>query len=539
MKKILKNLATIALIIVILSQLYSISSAHTSTGMVNEISAKYSQNTWLGKAISNYIVVKGGMYRKYEKGNIYFNDNYGKAYLLYGVIYNKWIEKGGANGFLGLPTTDELNTKDNKGRYNNFEGGSIYWTAEKGAFEVHGDIRAKWMALGGESGFLGYPLTDETTTPDKIGRYNHFQGGSIYWTPLTGAYEVHGLIRNKWANLGWEKSSLGYPISDELKCSDNVGRYTKFQGGVIYYHPVYGTHPVYENIYLKWSDSGKEIGNYGYPKADPVKYSTPVSVSVKELSATKSYTLDEHSYYQYFSKGTIYDNSSTAKKVDLRAEINRRNIQIDNQGGRGTCSVFAMNFLLEYAYTGFTSRQGFNNLSQEYLNHMANKATNRNDDGDFFSSIEAGYNKYGIIPDSMWVYNPSAVYNYNNFENNMTQQMLNFGSWTIAKGNKLAGNFIKENGTPVGLSDIEFQNVLSYLYRGIPVALGRSHSMVVVGYNIDSAKAGGGEFIFRNSYGTGDGENGYRYESFNSVKGTTNDVYAYSSLLDLPHIGKR
>ena len=46
-------------------------------------------------------------------------------------------------------------------------------------------------------GFLHYPVTDETGTPDGVGRFNHFEGGSIYWTPGTGAKEVHGAIRDQ------------------------------------------------------------------------------------------------------------------------------------------------------------------------------------------------------------------------------------------------------------------------------------------------------------------------------------------------------
>ena len=50
--------------------------------------------------------------------------------------------------------------------------------------EVHGEIERHFDPdLGGVKGFLGYPLTDETVTPDGVGRFNGFQGGSIYWTP--------------------------------------------------------------------------------------------------------------------------------------------------------------------------------------------------------------------------------------------------------------------------------------------------------------------------------------------------------------------
>jgi hypothetical protein len=76
------------------------------------------------------------------------------------------------------------------------------------------------MALGGPASFLGYPTTDETGTPDGVGRFNHFfNSGSIYWTPATNAWSIHGAIRAKWASMGWERSCLGYPVSDEFAIS--------------------------------------------------------------------------------------------------------------------------------------------------------------------------------------------------------------------------------------------------------------------------------------------------------------------------------
>lgn len=104
------------------------------------------------------------------------------------------------------------------------------------AFKVYGAIGAKWASLGGAGGFLGDPLTDETGTPDGVGRFNHFVGGSIYWTPNTGAFEVHGGIRDKWASMGWERSYLGYPTSDEVDFPEG-GRANEFQHGGIYWWP--------------------------------------------------------------------------------------------------------------------------------------------------------------------------------------------------------------------------------------------------------------------------------------------------------------
>jgi hypothetical protein len=90
--------------------------------------------------------------------------------------------------------------------------------------------------LGGSQGLLGRPLTPERTTPDGVGRYNHFTGGSIYWTPRTGAHEIYGGIRGKWAELGWERSWLGYPVTGEVDFTEG-GRVNSFERGQIYWWP--------------------------------------------------------------------------------------------------------------------------------------------------------------------------------------------------------------------------------------------------------------------------------------------------------------
>ena len=57
--------------------------------------------------------------------------------------------------------------------------------------------------------------------------------GSIYWTPQLGAHEVHGRIRDAWAAAGWEAGPLGYPISDEY--ADGDGRRSDFEHGYIHW----------------------------------------------------------------------------------------------------------------------------------------------------------------------------------------------------------------------------------------------------------------------------------------------------------------
>jgi uncharacterized protein with LGFP repeats len=69
-------------------------------------------------------------------------------------------------------------------------------------------------------------------TLDKVGRYNHFnKGGSIYWSPRTGAHAMYGAIRRQWAVLGWERSHLGYPTTGEFDIPG--GRRNNFLHGYI------------------------------------------------------------------------------------------------------------------------------------------------------------------------------------------------------------------------------------------------------------------------------------------------------------------
>jgi hypothetical protein len=160
------------------------------------------------------------------------------SFVVLGAIEQKWLALGGTHGFLGAPLTNEQPTFDHTGRAQEFTGGVISWHPATGPQEVHGSILARWRAIGREQ--FGYPITDESGCPDGIGRFNHFRtlqvagtpDCSIYWTPATNAHEVYGAIRVKWAELGWERSDLHYPIEAEHD-QGGPGRSQSFQAGVI------------------------------------------------------------------------------------------------------------------------------------------------------------------------------------------------------------------------------------------------------------------------------------------------------------------
>jgi glucose/arabinose dehydrogenase len=222
---------------------------------------------------------------------------------VHGAIFGTFLTNGGHVRF-GAPTTDESWAPDGVGRYNHFTGtagtgpASVYWTPSTGAHLVYGGIRVVWAHHGWEQG-LGYPVTDETSTPDGVGRYNHFsRGGSIYWTPSTGAHEVHGAIRGVWANTGWERG-LGYPLTDETGTPDGVGRYNHFsKGGSIYWTPSTGAHETFGAIRTRWAALGWERSYLGYPTSG--EFSIPGG---------------RRSNFQY---GFITWNATTGQVIDRR-----------------------------------------------------------------------------------------------------------------------------------------------------------------------------------------------------------------------------
>jgi uncharacterized protein with LGFP repeats len=245
------------------------------TGADDPIAAKVEQlggtsySSLLGNPVTGQTPVADGTVQRFQRGRIYWSAPTG-AHLVTGAIAVAYDQLGGPGGVLGFPTSDETVAPDGAGRFNDFTVGSIYWSLTTGAHEVQGLIRQKWLAAGGVTGPDGYPVTDEQGTPDGIGRYNHFaNGGSVYWSAATGAHEVHGAIRDAWAASGWEAGPLGYPVTDETVTADMAGRFNDFSaGGSVYWSPATGAHEVHGAIRAGWLATGGVTGPLGYPVTD-------------------------------------------------------------------------------------------------------------------------------------------------------------------------------------------------------------------------------------------------------------------------------
>lgn len=83
----------------------------------------------------------------------------------------------------GLELGDErsgIETLRDDGRYQEYERGTIYWSPSTGAFAVHGPLLARYRELGGPEGSLGYPTADVALTGDARAAFSRFQKGSLY-----------------------------------------------------------------------------------------------------------------------------------------------------------------------------------------------------------------------------------------------------------------------------------------------------------------------------------------------------------------------
>lgn len=204
--------------------------AATTGGIGQRYAALGEQRSRLGAPTTPEMVAStsGGAVQWFQGGRFYWRSGVGQ-YFVVGAILSKYRALGTVNSLLAFPTTDEKATPDGTGAYNHFQGGSIYWSRASGAHEVHGSIRAKWAALGWERGFLRYPLSDEVAVTG--GRASQFQGGNIYYSRATGAREVHGPILTRYLALGGTGSRLGLPLTDQFAVSG--GARSNFQHGAL------------------------------------------------------------------------------------------------------------------------------------------------------------------------------------------------------------------------------------------------------------------------------------------------------------------
>lgn len=242
-----------------------------------------------------------------------------------------------------------------------------------------------------------------------------------------------------------------------------------------------------------------------------------------------------------------------APLVDLRPEIEKLGLAVRDQGNRGTCSVFATTFLIEY-HTARTKGPKGLDLSEEYLNWAKNRANKTDVDGGKFTDIIGGYQKFGMVPLTDMPNQPSFDPKH---PDTPTRAVITSGQ----KFERFPFTFIKEWNNQKGMSEQQLEATKAALKAGRPVATGiwwltkfetvtvnqvpllkeyprkdnnhsdasknpmfDGHSIDLVGFHEGQEFPGGGYFIFRNSFGPGFGHDGYGFVSFRYIRNYSNDA---------------
>ncbi|GAB3702407.1 polysaccharide deacetylase family protein [Mariniluteicoccus flavus] len=248
-----------------------------------------------------------------------------QAYDVIGAIGEEWRTVSRVK--VGEPITSEACWIRERGCFQHFERGSIYWTYPTGAHHVLGAIRERWAGLGWENAFVGYPTTGEECWIRERGCFQHFERGSIYWTYPTGAHPVIGAIRDHWAREGWENSRWGYPLGGEA-CRDEPGVRVcdqRFERGTITWR----------------SDRGIVVGvDCAVQKCVALTYDDGPSAHTNRLLDTLG---RERVKATFFVVGTMVDNNPAAvrRASQMGMEVGNHTMNHPNLSSYGYAAVRA------------------------------------------------------------------------------------------------------------------------------------------------------------------------------------------------------
>ncbi len=224
-------------------------------------------------------------------------------------------------------------------------------------------------------------------------------------------------------------------------------------------------------------------------------------------------------------------------KVNLVPEFRRLGLAPRVQGGRDTCSVFAITALADFECTRNTPPPHAR-FSEEFLIWAANEATGRSDDPAMFYEAISGLNAFGICAESLMPYKKTGDAGRKPSPEALDDAARRKARWQV--------RWLRRWNVERPMDDAELLAVKASLADGHPVACGlrwpkspRSHellevpppgevhdghSVVFVGYEDDPKQGGGGTFAFRNWEGAGWGNEGYGVMSYAYARAYANDA---------------
>lgn len=229
--------------------------------------------------------------------SVYWSERFG-AHATKGAIGECYERLHGTStdGHLGFPISDELDAapspRKTEGKYQEFEGGTIYWCSKAGAHPVRDKIREFFHAQGGTRSRFGFPVTDELPAARSLHEtkdaYQYFEGrwdypedvpsypqgiryGATIYYSARGTHATLDGIGACYERVGGTNAVLGFPTSSEQDATPSpqgtVGRYQTFEGGSIHWCEKYHSVPITGRILDIYNQAGGSGGAFGFPIA--------------------------------------------------------------------------------------------------------------------------------------------------------------------------------------------------------------------------------------------------------------------------------
>lgn len=198
----------------------------------------------LGHLLSDATSIGKGQVLVFQGGSIYWSWETG-AYEVFKPFVDVYEAKGGPVTW-GFPIGEE--TPLNGGSFQKMQRGIFYRkSGEPHAHGVYQDTLSAFVRTGGLAKW-GFPNANEKLQILNVAGHKreihiaNFEKGTFYWSEATGTHVVQGAIRDKWHKLGGANMSyiqeLGLPTSDETDIpGSRDGRISSFEQGVIIYAP--------------------------------------------------------------------------------------------------------------------------------------------------------------------------------------------------------------------------------------------------------------------------------------------------------------
>ena len=163
---------------------------------------------------------------------------------------------------------------------------------------------------------LGYRTDSVRYSSASRQTVQEYSRGLILYSNTHGAFEIHGLIKEKYLRLSTtQKRQLGLLVSDEIDGARNGTRKNLFTKGGIYWSPATGAHPLYGQIYLDYEDLGGGSHHIGLP--------------------TRSYNSITGGRYQLFQWGRMYLKNGSRKAHEVHGSILSRYLATGGHGKWG------------------------------------------------------------------------------------------------------------------------------------------------------------------------------------------------------------